>query len=143
MTVRSWIQMPVWDSTTPGGRLRPRHAIEGNALLVYRGEKVYAAPEEPGVLDRIAQLPDVRRLTRDEAANFETTLPGGGSPGSHGHVPPGPTALVQPSGRVGLGDAVSWLTSTLGMHECGACRERKKRLNRIAIWRSREMRREG
>jgi hypothetical protein len=137
MSVRSWIEMPVSDGTIVGEPVRPRHAIEGNALLVYRGEKVYAALEEPGVVDRITQLPDVRRLSPDEAINFEATLPGGGA-ASHGQIRSGQAVLVERSGRVGLGNVVSWLTSKLGIQECDACSQRKRRFNKVTVWRFRK-----
>jgi hypothetical protein len=139
MSARSWIEMPVSDGTIPSEHVRPMHVIQGSALLVYRGEKVYAALDEPGVVDRIAQLPDVRRLTPDEAVSLEATLPGGGMLPSHRHTArPGHAVLAERSGRVGLGDVIGWLTRTLRIQECGPCSQRKKRLNRITIWRQRK-----
>jgi hypothetical protein len=128
--------MPVSDGTIPGKPVRPRHAIDGNAILVYRGEKVYVAQDKPGAIDRIAQLPDVRRLPQEEAVDFEATLPGGGARSSHGHPRPGQAIWKDTSDSVGLGDVVSWLTSTLGIRECDACSQRKKRLNKFSVWRS-------
>jgi len=133
MSVHSWIQMPVSDSTTSEEPLRPRYPIEGNALLIYRGDRVYAALE-PKVVDRFTQLPNVRRLTSDEASNLEATLPGGGGSLTDRHMHPSQAAVDESSGHLGLGDAVSWLTSRMGIQECGACNRRRKKLNKIAIW---------
>jgi hypothetical protein len=135
MNVRSWIEMPVSDRATPGDPTRPRYAIEGSALLVYRGERVYVALDELDVIDRISQLPGVHRLSADEAASLEATLPGSGAFANHGHMRSN-HAEEEKTNEVGLGDAVSWLTNTLGIHECGACSERKKKLNKLTIWRS-------
>jgi hypothetical protein len=43
-------------TTTPGEPVQPKHPIETNAFLVYRGQSVYAALEENDVLDRIARF---------------------------------------------------------------------------------------
>jgi hypothetical protein len=134
MSVHSWIQMPVSDSTTPGEPLRPRHSIEGNALLIYRGDRVYAALE-PRVIDRLARLSDVRRLTPGEASNLEATLPGGRDSVTNRHKHPRQVAEDE-SAPPGLGDAVSWLTSRMGIQECDGCNRRRKKLNKIAIRRS-------
>jgi hypothetical protein len=131
-----WVEMPVVEGTIPGEPVRPRHAIDGNAVLVYRGEKVYVALDKPGIIDGIARLPDVRRLAPDEAVKFEATLPGGGAFASHGYPHSGHAIRKETRDRAGLGDMVSWLTSTLGIQECGACSQRKKRLNKISVWRS-------
>jgi hypothetical protein len=138
MNGRSWIEMPVSDRATPGDPIRPRYAIEGSALLVYRGERVYVALDELDVIHRISQLPDVHRLSADEAASFEATLPGSGAFANHGHMGPNHHAEEEKTNEVGLGDVVSWLTNTLGIHECSACSERKKKLNKLTIWRSAE-----
>jgi hypothetical protein len=62
VSVRSWIEMPVSEGTVFGEPMRPIHTFEGNALIVYRGEKAYVSVDEPGLVDRIVQLPRVRRL---------------------------------------------------------------------------------
>jgi hypothetical protein len=127
--------MPVSGGAIPEEPVRPKHRIDGDALLVYRGEKVYAAPVAPGVADRIAQLPDVRRLPLDEAIKFEATLPGKGAFPMHGHTR-AQGVRVSTSGRLGLGDMVRWLTSTLHIQECSACNQRKKSFNKVTVWRS-------
>lgn len=116
--------MPVSAGSSRDEPVRPQHPIEGRALLVYRGEKVYVAPEEPAVVDRVARLPDVRRLARDEAVEFEATLPGQGA------------FPAKTSGHIGLGDAIAWLTGRLHIQECSACRRRKNWLNSVIAWRS-------
>jgi hypothetical protein len=141
MSVRSWIEMPVSGGTRLNEPVRPRHAIEGDALLVYRGAKVYAALAEPGIVDRIAQLPDVRRLAPDEAVRFEATLPGRGAFPMHGHTRAAHGVRGETSGGLRLGDVVSWFTRTLHIRECGACSQRRKRLNKLTVRRSTKGRR--
>jgi hypothetical protein len=137
VSVRSWIEMPVSDDASLGGTVRPRHAIEGNALLVYRGDKVYAALNERGVADRIAELPDVRRLSQEEAGTLEATLPGRDAFASYpGYPRPDRDVVVDWPGRVGLGDVVGWLARALGMRECGTCNQRREALNRVKLWHS-------
>ena len=137
MCGRTWIQIPVVGGTTPGEPVQPKHPIETNALVVYRGQSVYAALEENDALDRIAQLPDVRRLAPDEAVHLEATFPGGVAFRNHEHARVEPSGLVNKSGRVGLGDLISWVTSRFRLQECGPCSQRKKLLNKVPIWRSR------
>ena len=138
MNVRWWIEMPVSDTAVAGEPVRPRHEIEGNALLVYRGEKVYVTTDEPNVNDRIAGLPDIRVLSPDEAANLEATLPGAGAFTRSRNTHLGQAARASTDGRLGLGDVVSWLTGILRIHECGACSKRRTTLNKIAVWRPRK-----
>jgi hypothetical protein len=127
--------MPVSGGTQLNEPVRPRHAIEGDALLVYRGEKVYAALAEPGMVDRIAKLPDVRRLAPDEAVEFEATLPGTGAFPMQGHTRAAQGVVAEASGHRGLGDVISWFTSKLHIQECSACKQRRRRLNRLTSWR--------
>lgn len=141
MNVRLWIEMPVSDPVVVGDAVRPRHEIEGNVLLVYRGEKVYVTADEPNIIDRIAGLPDVRVLAPDEAVNFEATLPGAAALTGRRNTHLGQAGRAATEGRVGLGDVVSWLTGTLRMHECRACSQRRKTLNKIAVRRPRKQQR--
>lgn len=134
MDQRSWIAMPVVAGPNPRTAARPKYSIEGNALLIHRGEVVYAALEDPGVVERITQLPDVRRLTPNEVTQLEAGFP------NHGRLPAqfhSDSADDLYSGRVGLGDIVSQLTSLFGIKECGACARRRRTLNRATVWRSR------
>ena len=116
--------------------MQPRHPIETNAFLVYRGQSVYAALEEDDVLDRIAQLPDVRRLAPHEAVQLEATFPRGVAVRSHEDARVGPYGVASQRGRVGLGDVISWVTSRFRLQECGPCSQRKKLLNKVTIWHS-------
>jgi hypothetical protein len=129
MRVRSWVEMPVSAGTQANGPVRPKYAIEGDALLVYRGEKVYAAPLDRAMVDRVAEFPDVRRLAPDEAIEFEAGLPGPGA------------FRTGESERRGLGDLVGWFATKLHIRECGACGERRKRLNQLTARRSPRARR--
>lgn len=136
MSTPVWMEMPVSEGTRQGKPARPKHKIDGNALLVYRGDKVYVAVRETDAADTLLRQPDVRRLTAGEAQRIEDSLPGIGvakldslgapSAGSQGRYR-----------RPGLGDLVSRVTNRLGIPECDACGQRKKRLNGLTIWRAR------
>lgn len=136
MSTPVWIEMPVSEDTLQGKPAHPRHMIEGNALLVYRGDKVYAAVRETGAADTLLRQPDVRRLTADEAQRIEDSLPGIGAARLHSLDAPSPDSQNRYR-RLGLGDLVSRVTNGLGIPECDACGQRKKRLNSLTVWRTR------
>lgn len=137
MSTPVWMEMPVSEDTLQGKPARPRHAIEGNALLVYRGDKVYVAVRKTGAADTLLRQPDVRRLPADEAQRIEDSLPGGfGAAKLHSLDAPSPDSQSRYR-RLGLGDLVSRVTGGLRIPECDACGRRKKRLNRLTVWRTR------
>jgi hypothetical protein len=133
MVGSSWIEMPALAGAAVGEPARPKHPIQGTAVLVYRGERVYVALEEPDMLRRIARLPDVRCLAPDEAAEFEATLPRQLALVTQERARSHHAARLNRRGRVGLGDVVQWLTGALRIQECGACGQRKKKLNAFTI----------
>jgi len=135
MGVETWIEMPVVSNPALlGGSARPQYDVPGNAILVYRGEKVYVASQSERAAEELGQLVGVRQLSVDEARVLEASLPGVGiarlhSLGSDSH------SMSSTGKRLRLGDAVTWITRRLGIQECDACRQRKEKLNRIAWWR--------
>lgn len=136
MSAPVWMEMPVSEDTLQGKPARPRHTIEGNALLIYRGDKVYVAVRETGAADTLLRQSDVRRLPADEAQRIEDSLPGIGAAKLYSLGVPSddPQSRYR---RLGLGDLVSRVTSRLGIPECDACGRRKKKLNALTIWRPR------
>lgn len=72
----TWLEMAAIN--TPGQPARAAHPIEGDALLVYRGDKVYVAIKQPAIAADLLQGADVRRLAANEAQNLEKRLPGQG-----------------------------------------------------------------
>jgi hypothetical protein len=123
---RRWIEMPAEGGDLPGDEQRPKYPIEGRAVLVYRGSKVYVGGERDAPWGELASLPDVRELTVDEIVAFELSLPF--------PLPSFGAHLDVHAGRVGLGDVVSWLAGKLGFQDCHACRERRRWLNRMVVW---------
>ena len=120
-SARSWVVVPALDGGTAA--TRPKYPLEGNALVLYRGAEAYVALEDRAVRDELVRHDDVRLLTDSEALAFEQSLPF-------------PIAPVDRwDRRIGLGDVVSWLTRQLGISECTGCRRRKRRLNRVVVWR--------
>jgi hypothetical protein len=113
---------------------RPSHPIGGNAVLVYRGEHVFVAVDEAAAAD-LERYPDVRRLSRAESAELEATLPGGGLPPTRDQSRVEGRGAER-GGRLGLGDLVAWITRRLGVPECAGCSKRRRRLNRIPLWRT-------
>ena len=114
--------MPALDGGTAA--TRPKYPLEGNAFVVYRGAEAYVALEDRAVQDEIVRHVDVRLLSDGEGLAFEQSLPF-------------PIAPVDRSAdrRIGLGDVVSWFTRRLGIRECTGCRRRKRRMNRVVVWR--------
>jgi hypothetical protein len=135
MTTATWMEMPVLQSVTSGGVARPRYAVEGNALLVYRGDKVFVATKEETVTADLMQKEGVRTLTQGEVQAIEATLPGVGASRLDG-LGADRTDVAVKRNVLLLGDLISWLTSKLGIPECSACSRRKQRLNRYAVWRT-------
>jgi hypothetical protein len=133
-TNSSWITMPLVGGGT-AAEDRPSHPIGGNAVLVYRGEHVFVAVDEAAVAD-LERYPDVRRLSRAESAELEATLPGGGLPATRANQSRVDGRRAERGGRLGLGDLVAWITRRLGVPECAGCSKRRRRLNRIALWRT-------
>ncbi len=136
MSTPVWMEMPVSEDTLQGKPAHPKHMIEGNALLVYRGDKVYVAVRETEAADTLLRQSDVRRLTADEAQRIEDSMPGMGAARLHSLGAPSADSQSR-SRRLGLGDLVSRVTSGLGIPECDACGRRKKRLNGLTVWRTR------
>ena len=136
MSTPVWVEMPVSEDTSSGKPARPRHMIKGNALLVYRNDKVYVALKEAEAADTLLQQSDVRQLTADEAQRIEESLPGIGAARLHSLGVPSADSQGRYR-RLGLGDLVSRVTSRLGIPECDACGRRKKRLNGLTVWRTR------
>ena len=136
MSTPVWMEMPVSEDTLQGKPARPRHTIDGSALLVYRGDKVYVAVRETGAADTLLRQSDVRRLPADEAQRIEDSLPGIGAAKLHSLGVPSDDSQSR-HGRLGLGDLVSRFTSRLGIPECDACGRRKKKLNALTVWRPR------
>lgn len=136
MSTPVWVEMPVSEDTPQGKPARPRHMINGNALLVYRTDKVYVAVKEAEAADTLLRQSDVRQLTADEAQRIEESLPGIGAARLHS-LGARPADSQNGYRRLGLGDLVSRVTSRLGIRECDACGRRKKRLNSLTIWRTR------
>jgi hypothetical protein len=136
MSIPVWMEMPVSEDTLQGKPARPKHMIKGNALLVYRNDKVYVAVRETDTVDSLLRQSDVRQLTADEAHRIEDSLPGIGAAklNSLGASPADSHSRYR---RLGLGDLVSRVTSRLGIPECDACGRRKKRLNGLTVWRTR------
>jgi hypothetical protein len=136
MNTPVWIEMPVSEDTPQGKPARPRHMINGNALLVYRNDKVYVAVREAAAMEALLQQSDVRQLTADEAQRIEESLPGIGAArlDSLGASSADSQSKYR---RLGLGDLVSRVTSRLGIRECDACGRRKTRLNSLTVWRTR------
>jgi hypothetical protein len=123
----TWLEMPVDGGSESA--TRPKHAIEGNALILYRGRTAYVATQDEHAIASLLQKRDVRRLTRVEVEAIEASLPGNGaaklqSLGSHSST----------NQQVGLGDVIHWMTARLGIPECDSCMQRKERLNRVTIW---------
>jgi hypothetical protein len=136
MTTATWLEMPVAQSLTTAAAARPRYAVEGNALLIYRGDKVYVAMKEATATEDLSQQPEVRRLSDGEAQELEASLPGIGAARLNG-LGAGRTNPAAEYNLLLLGDLISWVTAKLGIRQCRACNRRRQRLNRIAIWRSR------
>lgn len=120
MASRVWVEMPAVASATD--TVRPKYSFEGNALVVYRGERAYLSFERKKAPDELAHYLDVRMLTDGEGREFEEGLPF-----------PMPPPTVRRRG-IGLGDAISWLTGRIGIDECAGCRRRKSQLNRVSVW---------
>jgi len=126
MTDRAWIEMPVVPNETGDGWARPKYPIESSATLIHRDGKVYVAFEDETARQEAAQQPDCRLLTSTEGRELEDSFPFPiASPGQQ---------HVDENQPVGLGDAVAWLASRVGIEECGPCQKRKRWLNRLIIW---------
>ena len=126
MTDRAWIEMPVVPNETGDGWARPKYPVETSATLIYRDGRVYVAFKDETAREEAAKQPDCRLLSLIEARELEDSFPFPiASPGQQ---------HVDENQPVGLGDAVAWLASRLGIEECEPCRKRKRSLNRVVIW---------
>ena len=127
MAHKDWLEMPTVGSGTPEDSLRPKYPIAGNAVLVYRGDKVYIAMEDGSARTEVAKQPEIRHLTPGEALQLEDSLP-------FPLVSFSRHDLVNNMEGVGLGDVVAWVTHKLGFTECPGCQRRRKWLNRVVVW---------
>lgn len=128
MTGKVWIEMPAVQSETEKDRVQPKYPVLTNALLMYKEEKVYILFEEENAREQVEQYTDCRRLTPNEAIALEESLPFPvhSEVFHHSHT--------HEKKSLGLGDIVAWLTRKVGIEECGGCRSRKMRLNKLVVW---------
>lgn len=137
MSTATWLEMPV-ERWNVAGRIstQPQYPVEGSALMVYRGDKVYVASQAYQVAEGLGRREGVRQLTVDEARQLEVGLPGIGIARLEdlGSYPPQSTDTTK---QLLLGDFISWVLRRLGIQECNACSQRKQKLNRIALWKLR------
>jgi hypothetical protein len=121
MVSRTWLEVPAnYDTPTSAGR--PKYPVSGSGLVVYRGSKAYVSFENASAKNELIRHPDVRALTLGEARRLEDGLPFPLSQSLSG------------GSEVRLGDLVHQLTKRVGIAECGACRKRRRILNRVVIW---------
>jgi len=118
---KAWVKMPVVDATTAPS---PKYSIDTNALVIYRNGSAYVSFEDD-VASKLAHHSDVHLLSDAEAREFEQRLP----------FPLAPDVGERRGRVVGLGDLFAAVTRTLGLRECGGCRRRKARLNKLPVWR--------
>ena len=107
------------------GKLDSNGVFSPNIIQTPNG-KVYIYFEDKNAQEEALKQPDCRRLTSAEGRELEETFPFPiASPGQQ---------HVDENQPVGLGDAVAWLASRLGIEECEPCRKRKRWLNKVVVW---------
>jgi hypothetical protein len=129
MVQRDWFEMPAVGGDSLEDAARPKYPVVGNALLVYRGDKVYIAVENNSVPTEMMKQPETRHLNSKEALQLEESL--------SFPLPvdfPSQQIPMNHVGKFGLGDLVAWFTHKLGITECAGCQKRHKWLNRVTIW---------
>ena len=136
MSDTAWLEMPLATGRPSGAPARPGYPVEGSALLIYRGDKVYLASRGEAFTRELLEKPDVRWLSEAEARTLEASLPGVGAARLHS-LGKARGQSVTSDRRILLGDLISRVTAGLGISECSACGQRKRKLNRITVWRSR------
>jgi len=119
--------MPVIGIGSPDDPIRPKYGIASNAVLVYRGAKVYIDLPNQDVRIELTKQPGVRPLASNEAQELEESMPF-----SIPSLAPHPAYSYK--GFLRLGDAVAWLTHKMGLYECPGCRRRREWLNKVVIW---------
>jgi len=112
------------DYETPASLGRPKYPINGSGLVIYRGSKAYALLTEVSVHNELLEHSDVRLLNQDEVRQFENHLP----------FPVTDFQSANGTRELRLGDLLHLLTKRAGISECGACRQRRRILNRVVIW---------
>lgn len=125
-----WIKMPAVKSETEKDRVHPKYPVLTKALLVYREDKVYILVDEKHAVGQVEQHDDCHRLTPTETISFEESLP---FPVSSEVFHNGPAHRKK--SLLGLGDIIAWVAQKAGIEECSGCRARKRRLNKLAVWR--------
>jgi hypothetical protein len=128
VTDRLWIEIPAVGTGAADDPVRPKYPVRGRAFLMHKEGKVYVTFGDEGSQEDVLKEADCRRLTPAEGHAFEESLPV--------LIPRQLFSQPPRNGRrlAGLGDVVSWLTRLAGVTECGACQQRKRRLNRIVVW---------
>lgn len=123
---KTWIEMPIVGGAT-GTHVRPKYPIESDAMLVYRGERVYVLLGNRVAMAQAHRHEDVRLMTPDESHVLEKRVPFPLTAAplfhhNHGRPP------------LRLGDAIAYLAWRIGVAECAGCRRRRTSLNRLVIW---------
>ena len=128
-TERVWIEMPAIGTGTTDDPVRPKYPVQGKAFLIHQRGKVYVVLGDERARNEALQHADCRLLTPGEGSLFEETLP----------FPLPPQLFPHDDHNnqrrpVGVGDLVARLTRRVGIAECSACQQRKRRLNNIIVW---------
>jgi hypothetical protein len=106
--------------------VRPKYAVTGDALIVYRGTQTYVALAH-GQNDGLLIHPDVSTVTPSEAVRLALPRMTSGTAQHRNDA-------TSRSRRIGVGDLVAFATRVMGLTECGSCRRRHDALNRFPLW---------
>lgn len=124
-----WLEVRLTGRESSQGTPEALFPFEGDALFVHLEDRAIVWCRSPEDAKAALKNSSVRELTSQEAASAREEFPfplpefGDGAPHSR---------------RVGLGDLVAVVTSLLGFRECEGCGQRRRVLNRVKLWMSRE-----
>jgi len=129
-----WLEMPVAYSDDPGQSVKPKYAIEGSAVVLYKKDRAYVGTGA-GTASALLTHPDVIPISPEARDRLEKASLVNPSAVEHllkrrdrrGHP------VVRAADRIGLGDAVSAMAHRLGISECSACARRRAILNRLTV----------
>jgi hypothetical protein len=136
MSEARWLEMPTVAEGGNPSRPRPKYQVASRAVLVYREDKVYVHLGDETTRAAVKAHPDVRTLSATEIRELERTRPFIRLAADGALEPLDASWERQRAERsaVLLGDVIARLARAVGIAECGPCKRRRRRLNRIPLW---------
>jgi hypothetical protein len=124
-----WVELPT--DLDRQGRRHARYEVKSAEVVVYRHRKAYVCVRAGTPLEDVLSHSGVRELAPEEVERLITSY----RPALYAQTAIEAGVASEKRRRpIRLGDAISHVTSAIGVTECDGCKQRKGVMNRIVVW---------